>query len=186
MNGTHGHKLSPKEKLLHELRRLAVYFVYLAVFFSVFRLYTRLILSEYHINYFAYGLTILKSLVLAKIILTGEALHLGERLRQRPLIIVTVYCSLIFSAFAIVFEVLEHLILGGFRGESPQEVLARIAEKSWPHLVAMALLVFVAFLPFFAFRETARVLGEGKLRDLFLKPQNKRKDVALASNSGFE
>jgi hypothetical protein len=173
MNGTHEHKLSPKEKLLHELRRLAVYFVYLAVFFTVFRLYTRLVLSEYHIDYFAYGLTILKSLVLAKIILTGEALRLGERLRQRPLIVATVYYAAVFSVFAMVFEVLEHLILGGIRGESPQEVFARIAEKSWPHLAAMALLVFIVFLPFIAFRETARALGEGKLRDLFLQPRGK-------------
>jgi hypothetical protein len=29
--------------------------------------------------------------------------------------------------------------------------------------------VFVAFLLFFAFRETERVLGEGKLKHLFIK-----------------
>jgi hypothetical protein len=176
MDSSSSHQGRLKEKTLHELRRLTVSFLYLAIFFSVFRLYTRLVLSEYQINYFAYGLTLLKSLALAKIILTGESLRLGEKfLRERPLIVVTVYYALVFSAFALVFEILEHLILGGIKGKYPGEVLGEIAEKGWPHLAAMTMLVFVAFLPFFAFRETARALGEGKLRDLFLKPRAAQK-----------
>jgi hypothetical protein len=158
-----------KEKTLHELRRLTATFMYLAVFFSVFRLYTRLVLSEYPINYFAYGLTLLKSLALAKIIVTGESLRLGEGRRRRPLIVTTIYFALVFSLFALVFELLEHLILGWIRGKGPTAVFAEIADKGWPHLAAMTLVVFVAFLPFFAFREAARALGEGTLRDLFFK-----------------
>jgi hypothetical protein len=33
----------------------------------------------------------------------------------------------------------------------------------------MTLVVFVAFPPFFAFRETERALGNGTLNDLFIK-----------------
>jgi hypothetical protein len=38
----------------------------------------------------------------------------------------------------------------------------------------MTLLIFVAFLPFFAFRELEGVLGEGKLRALFFEPRPER------------
>jgi hypothetical protein len=171
MNGSDEKKVGTKQKLAHELRQLLVIFLYLAGFFTVFRLYTRLVLAEYQINYFHYGLTLLKSLALAKIILTGEALRLGERSRSRPLIFLTFYFAVVFSIFALAFEIVEHLILGWFRGKSPAEVLIEISEKGWPHLAAMTMVVFFAFLPFFAFRETAHALGEGKLRDLFLKPR---------------
>jgi hypothetical protein len=169
MNGSGETSMGAKQKLVHELRKLAANFRYLATFFTVFRLYTRLVLEEYQINYFHYGLTLLKSLALAKIILTGEALRLGETSRPRPLIVLTVYYAVVFSAFALAFEILEHLILGWFRGKGPASVLAEILDKGRPHLLAMTLVVFVAFLPFFAFRETARALGEGKLHDLFFR-----------------
>jgi hypothetical protein len=157
-----------KQKVIHEIRRLAMIFAYLAIFFLVFRFYTRLVLSEYQINYFEYGLTILKALALAKIILTAEALRLGERFRERPLIIPTLYATLVFSAFALAFEILEHIIVGLFRGKSPSVVFTELLDKGWPHLAGMTLVVFVAFLPFFAFRETERALGEGTLKDLFI------------------
>jgi hypothetical protein len=42
-------------------------------------------------------------------------------------------------------------------------------DKGWPHLVATTMVVFVAFLPFFAFRETGRAIGERRLYDLFFR-----------------
>src|SRR5262245_40208549 len=107
MTHTEADKVGVKQKLVHELRQLVVIFLYLAGFFMVFRLYTRLVLEEYQVNYFAYGLTLLKSLALAKVILTGEALRLGERARARPLIVLTLYYAVVFSAFALAFDVLE-------------------------------------------------------------------------------
>jgi hypothetical protein len=169
MDGSDGKAHGVKHKLAHELRRLAITFLYLAGFFLVFRLYTKLVLKEYQVNFFAYGLTLLKSLALAKIILTGEALRLGETSRPRPLIVLTLYYSLVFSAFALAFEIVEHLILGWLRGERPTAVVAELLEHGWPHLAAMTMVVFVAFLPFFAFRETGRALGKGKLQELFFK-----------------
>jgi len=75
MNTANVENVGLKQKLVHEVRRLALIFAYLALFFLVFRFYTRLVLSEYQINYFEYGLTLLKALALAKIVLTAEALR---------------------------------------------------------------------------------------------------------------
>jgi hypothetical protein len=161
--------LDLRQKIAHEVRQLLVIFVYLAIFFLVFRLYTRLVLAEYGIGYFEYGLTLLKALALAKVILTAEALHFGERFRERPLIVPTVYNTVVFAAFALAFEILEHIILGKIHGKGVSDVIAEIVDKGWPHLAGMTLVVFVAFLPFFAFRETDRALGETKLRDMFIK-----------------
>jgi hypothetical protein len=42
-------------KGIHEIRRLAMIFAYLPLFFLVFRFFTRRVLSEYQINHFEYG-----------------------------------------------------------------------------------------------------------------------------------
>jgi hypothetical protein len=156
-----------KQKVAHEARELLAIFIYLAMFFLVFKLYTRLVLAEYGVDYFVYGLTLLKALALAKVILTAEALHLGERFRERPLIVPTVYSTVVFAAFALVFEILEHIVLGAIHGKGVSEVVTEILDKGWPHLAGMTLVVFVAFIPFFAFREIGRVLGDAKLQELF-------------------
>jgi hypothetical protein len=159
-----------KQKVVHELRQLIGIFLYLFVFFTVFRIYTRLITDQYQVSYLAFSLILLKSLALAKVILTGEALGLGRRiLREKPLMVTTLYFATVFAAFALLMEILEHLILGWFHHKGASDVFAEIMEKGWPHFVGMTLVVFVAFIPFFAFRETSRVLGEGKLEQLFFK-----------------
>jgi hypothetical protein len=168
MNSASPESVGVKQKLVHELKRLLLISVYLAVFFSVFKLYKRLLLDEYQLGIVTYGYVILQSLALAKIILTAEVLHLGERFHERPLIVPTLYHAVVFSAFTWAFDVVEHFIVGTVRGKGPSEVLAEILDKGWAHMLAMTLVVFVAFLPFFAFRELDRGLGEGKLRDLFL------------------
>ena len=169
MNGSTVDKMGTGHKLAREIRKLVAYFLYLSSFFLLLRFYTNLMLAAHQVNYMGYGLCVLKSLALAKIILTGESLRLDKSLGKTPLIVQTFYKAALFSAFALVFEVLEHLILGGIRGKAPAEVFAELLDKGWPHLLAMTMIVFVAFLPFFAFREAARALGNGKLQHLFFK-----------------
>src|SRR5262245_53956381 len=168
MNSAPTQHVGVKEKLVHELKRLLLIAVYLAVFFSVVKLYKMLLLEEYHVVLVTYGYIILQSLALAKIILTGDALRLGGWFRDKPLIVPTLSHTVVFSAFTWAFDVLEHFVVGTVRGKTPGEVLAHILEKGWPHMLATVMVVFVAFLPFFAFRELERALGEGKLRQLFL------------------
>jgi hypothetical protein len=169
MGSAHTAHAGAKEKLTHELRQLTIIFVYLATFFLVLRFYTKLTLAEYQVNYFAYGLSLLKALALAKIILTGEALRLGERFHLKPLALVTFYKTILFSLFAFAFEVLEHFILGWIREKTTAEVYAELLDHGWQHIVALTVVVFVAFLPFFAFRELGRVLGEGRLQEIFFQ-----------------
>jgi hypothetical protein len=167
-------KASKKEKILHELRSLVAIFLYLALFFIVLRTYTHLILLQRQISFVAYGLTMIKALALAKIIITGETLRLGERFHDKPLIVSTLYATLMFSAFALAFEVVEHIVLGLIHGKSVREVFAEILEKGWARPAGMTLVVFVSFLPFFAFRALERAIGEGKLMQLFFKSRGGR------------
>jgi hypothetical protein len=169
MDTTHSEKAGKNEKIVHELRELGAIFLYLALYFMVLRTYTHLILLERQISYVAYGLTLLKALVLAKVILLGETFGMGQRFHNRPLIIPTLYNTVVFSILALAFEIVEHLILGQFHGKSVSEVLTEIMEKGWPHMAGMTLVIFVSFLPFFAFRALERAIGEGRLKEVFVR-----------------
>jgi hypothetical protein len=165
----HTDKTGRKQTLVHELRELFVIFVYLGAFFMLLRTYTHLVFLDRQIAYVAYALTLLKALAMAKVILTGETLRLSRSFDKRPLIWPTLYNTIVFSAFALAFEVVEHLVLGMIHGKSLGEAFAEILDKRWPHIVAATLVTFVAFLPFFAFRAMESVMGEGKLKELFFK-----------------
>jgi hypothetical protein len=169
MNSSTAARPGMTHRLVEEVRKLVAYFLYLASFFVLLRTYTNLVLAEYDVSYLRYGLCLLKSLVLAKIILTGEMLRLDRKLGDVSLAVLTVYRAAVFSVFVLVFEVLEHLILGAVHGKAPAEVLAELLDQGWPRLLALVMVVFVALLPFFAFKETARALGGNQLKEMFFK-----------------
>src|SRR5690242_11434243 len=108
-----------KEKMLHELQKFALYFIFLAFFFSALTAYQRLILGEYSISYLHYGYGLIEALILSKIILIGEGLGLGEKYGSKPLIIPTLYKTIIFSFLVMIFSIAEHFITGFMRGVDP-------------------------------------------------------------------
>jgi len=84
------------------------------------------------------------------VIMVGDVLRLGRRLQQKPLIVSTLYPTLVFSAFVLVFYLLEATVRALFRGEGMTGGFAEIAS-----------------IPFLALKELDCLLGEGKVRTLF-------------------
>jgi hypothetical protein len=99
MNDADKKKTGWKAKLAHELVEYWINFLYLVFFFGTFTWYRRLVLAEYHISYLHYGAAVIEALILAKVILIGDALRLERRLEERPLIIPTLYNAVVFSLF---------------------------------------------------------------------------------------
>jgi hypothetical protein len=167
MNGDE-RKSGLKEKLVREVKELLAIFLYLAVFFCAFTTYRRLVMKEIGISYFHYGFALIKALVLAKVILLGQYVRFARVLDDRPLINPTLYKVILFSLFALAFEVVEHVIGGFLHGKDMLGALQEIMSAGWDELFARTLVMLVALVPLFAFTETARVMGEGRLRQLFL------------------
>ena len=168
MNGRDEKTSGLKEKILHEVNELLAIFLYLALFFCAFTTYRRLVMEEMGISYFHYGFALIKALVLAKVILLGQHVRFARVFDDRPLIVPTFYKVILFSLFALAFETLEHVIGGLLHGRDPLGALQEIMSAGWDELLARTLVMLVAFVPLFAFSETARVVGEGRLRELFL------------------
>ncbi len=168
MNGSDGKKAALKEKLIHEMKEMLVIFLYLALFFCAFTTYRLLVMNEMGVSYFHYGFALIKALVLAKVILLGQYVRFTRLFDDRPLIVPTLYKVVVFSFFTLAFEILEHVIGGLLHGKDLLAALQEITSAGRDELLARTLVTLFAFVPFFAFGEIARVLGEGKLSELFL------------------
>src|SRR5215469_1544214 len=97
---------SLKEKAKEEFRVFWAIAIYLALMFSAFFTYRRLTLSESGITYLHYGIGIIEALILAKVILVGQALRLGRRFEDEPLIVSVLVKTLYFAIFVAVFSVI--------------------------------------------------------------------------------
>lgn len=172
MHNTDEKRTGWKPRIIHELREYAVNVVYLALFFGAFTWYRRLILAEYGISYVHYGVALVEALILAKIVMIGDVLGLARKLEEKPLILTTLYDTLVFSLWVVVFSLVEHMVVGLVRGEGLRGGVDELMRQGAYELLARALVMFFAFIPFFAFREMERVQGEGRIWALFFRKRS--------------
>jgi hypothetical protein len=158
-----------KAKVSHELIEYAFNVVYLALVFASFTMYRRLSLAAYDIQYTNYWVAVVEALILGKVIMIGAILRLGRGLEDKPLIYSTLYKTVVFTVFVVVFKAIEHGLKGLWEGQGFTGGLAAISEKSLEIMLADALVVLVAFIPFFAVKELTRVLGTKRIWDLFFR-----------------
>jgi hypothetical protein len=166
------------ERAVDEVRRFVVMFLYLWVLFGLFVLHQRIILRQEGMNFAAQGFALINALVLAKVMLIAEDLRLGHRLRSRPLIYPILGESLIFTVVFICFHVVEDVVIGLFKGETLRASVPVIGGGGMAGLLSVAMIFFVALIPFFAFRNLSRELGPDRLNALLfgtaIKPPDQR------------
>lgn len=160
-----------KERARRELKELLIITFYLWVVFSLFVVYKSVVLGEEHIPFAYHGFAIINALALAKIMLIARHLHLGERFDEAPLIYPTILKSALFSVVLACFKILEDAGVGFYRGKSFHQSITDLGGGSLKALLTLTALLFVVLIPFFAFSELQRVLGEGRLTQLFFHPR---------------
>ena len=171
-----------KEKTVREFRKFVAIFLYLWVVFALLSIHETIILAQNHLNYAAHTLAVINAFVFAKVLLIGDHLHLGTRFKNKPLIYPVLHKCFAFSVLLISAHLAERLVVGMFRGNTAREVFSKIAGGTWTSVLSMGALSFVMLMPFFAFRELGRAIGEKKLRALFLGDKSKN-DAAVLSSS---
>jgi beta-phosphoglucomutase family hydrolase len=161
-------KIGVKQTVAHGLREFFLVFLFLAPLFLAFSTYRMLLLKQFADEPFEYGTGLVNALILAKVIATGEFFQPGTRHENKPLIFSTMWKSFVFALLAAAFYVVELTVRPLFRGGGITAGVSSIREMGAGELLGRSLVIFFAFIPFFALRETSRVLGEGKLKELFL------------------
>jgi len=141
-------------------------FLYLWLLLGLFAVHEAVVLREHSIGYAFHGVALVNALVLAKVMLIAEDLRLGHRLWANPPIVSIVLESLLFAVLFIFVHVLEHVISGLFGGESLSRSIPAIGGGGMKGLACVALILFVALIPFFAFRHLSRLLGDGRIMQI--------------------
>jgi hypothetical protein len=163
-------KPSLKTRLYDELRKFLMIFSYLWLVFFVFLVHEWAVLASNHISFRFYGLAIVNALVLSKIMLIAEALKFADRLNDKPLVYPIAFKSISFSVLLMVSYVVEEIAVGLFHGKSVGESFPDVGGGGLVGLLTVGGIFCIALVPFFGFREIARVIGEVEFRALMLGP----------------
>lgn len=164
---THEGKAGLKERVVEELKAFWVIAIYLWLFLGSFAIYRRLISAETGVPYLNVGFAFIESLIIAKVVLIGRMFTFTRRYEDRPLIVPTLYKTLLFGVLVMVFTVVERMVEGWFHKEGLLGGLRSFADLGLDEVGARVLMLVVAFIPFFAFGEIGRIFGEKRLAALF-------------------
>lgn len=98
--------------------------------------------------------------------LVDQDLHFADWFKDRPLIYPILCKAVAFSILFIVFDVVEEVLVGVFRGKTIGESIPTIGGGPPSGVFFVAIILAIALIPFFAFREVGRVIGERALHAL--------------------
>jgi hypothetical protein len=172
-----------KQKAFLEFKKFIVTFLYLWVIFALLSIHESIIRAQNHLDYPAHTLAVINAFIFAKVLLIGEYLRLGTGFRNRPLIYSVLYKCFSFSLLLVGMHVVEKIIVGVISGKTAGAAFSEIGGRTLINIVSMATLAFVMLIPFFAFRELGRVIGEKELRSLFLGRRGKLDAVAIETTA---
>jgi hypothetical protein len=163
------------QKLKHETAEYLAVFVYMAAILLAFAIYNRAILAEYGVAYLPIAFGLIEAAILAKIVVIGEAFHLGVRFDGRPLVWPVLYRSTLFAALTAVFAVVEDGVKRLLHHQKLIEHQPFDAPWAWDRAVAHAVILFVAFVPLFAIQELGKTLGPGTLAGYFFGDRRRQR-----------
>ena len=155
--------------VVREVKKFGTLFLYLALVFGLFTLHQWVVLASNHISYAFYGASVINALILAKIMLVAKAFHFGERFRDKPLAYPILYKSVAFGLMLVVAYVAEEVIVGLLRGKSLAQSAPELGGGTPAGILATAVIMCVALIPFFAFKEIRRVYGGAEFDSLVFK-----------------
>jgi hypothetical protein len=161
-------RMDLKARVRHEFEEYLLVSAYMILFIGAFTLYRHLILAEYGV-YFAYGSAIIEGLILGKVVLIGQALRIGERETSGPLIWRTLRKALLFGLLVFVFSLLEGAVKRLIHHEELFQAFRGITPQARDEALARSIMMFVAFIPFFAFGELRKHFGADSLVRLFFR-----------------
>jgi hypothetical protein len=161
-----------KQKAIEQMKEFSLIALYLWLVFGLFIVYKSVILADYHIAFAYHGFALINALALGKVMLVAKDLHLGERFDDAPLIYPTLLKSAVFTVVLACFKILEDAAIGLYHGKSFGDSVADLGGGTLHAMLTLTLLLFVILIPFVGVGELQRVLGEGKLKQLFFHPRS--------------
>jgi hypothetical protein len=165
-----------KHRAFLEFKEGLIITFYLWAVFGLLVVHKSMILAEHHIDYVYHGVALINALALAKVMLLARKIDLSSKMKDAPLIYPTLFKSAFFTVVLAGFKILEDEAIGLYRRQSFRQSNSEIGGGTWQGVLILALLVFVMLIPFVGFGELRRVVGEGKLEQLFFQKPSLEND----------
>ena len=169
---------SLKEKASDEFKRFFVIFLYLWVVFGLLSIHKSIVLLQHHLDTEENTFAFINAFVFAKVLLVGEHFNLGTRFNHKPLIYPILHKCFIFTLVLMSFHVIESAAVGLWHGETLANSLPPFLGWSPKGLLAVGVMCFVLLLPFFGFRELARVMGRQRMWALLFERRDDNPTLA--------
>jgi GYF domain 2 len=152
------------QRARNELVEYLAISAYLFVCFGSLLFYKSAILRNEGIEFTAFGLALVKALILGKFILILQAVRVGERGDRPGILLVDILkTSFLFLILLVTLNAIEEVALGLFHGRATREVLGEMAGGTLPEAIAVCVLLLLVLIPYFSFRSLAARLGHGVL-----------------------
>jgi uncharacterized protein (DUF1810 family) len=161
-----------KTGAIDETRELFGIFIYLWVLLSLFSLHKALVLNEESLIYHQ-GFALINALALAKVVLVAEFFHVGDNIKNRPLIYPIMFKSAVFAVILICFHIIEETIIGVVHDKTLSQSIPNIGGGTLQGILMVGIIMFVVLMPFFAFRELGRAIGTEQLRSILFGGESK-------------
>jgi hypothetical protein len=160
-------KATLHQRAMRELKEFAILAVYLYITLGSVVLMKTAVLHTEGIEFAPWGIAMVKAAVLAKFMLLGKAIKLGERTTTSPLIWPTLHKAFAFLVLLIIMTIIEEAVVGMFHHRSVAASLGELVGPRLDETMAGFLIILLVLIPFFAFRVLDEALGEGKLVRMF-------------------
>jgi len=159
-------KATLQERATHEIKELLILTVYLYITLGAVIAVKTAVLHTEGIEFAPWGVAIVKALVLAKFILIGDAMKIGER-HTGPLIWPTLHKAFGFLLLLVILTIIEEAVVGLFHHRSIAASLGDLVGARLYETLAGYLIMLLVLIPYFAFRVLDDALGKGRLVRMF-------------------
>jgi hypothetical protein len=155
--------------IVREGKELLFLTVYFYVAFAVIIFYKAAVLHSYGIRYFVFGFAIAKAVLIAKFLLIGKKVRIGEVRADRPLIKPIAAKLGGFMAILLILSAAEQITATLIHRRPLGSLLQWVRGAQSGEVLAEVLILFLVLIPLVAFTVVGEALGGGTLRDLLFK-----------------
>jgi len=159
-------KAALRQRGMHELKELLFISLYLYITLGAVILMKTAVLHTEGVKFAPWGIAIVKAVVLAKFMLLGEAMKIGEH-TTRPLIWPTLQKAFGLLVLLIIMTIIEEAVVGMFHDKSIAASLGELGGHRLEETIAGSVVMLLVLIPYCAFRVLDVALGEGRLARMF-------------------
>ena len=161
-----------RQRAISELKELSILTGYLFIVIATMNIMKAAVLHSHGVEAAYWGVAIVKAAVLAKFIVLGRALKVGELKKSSPLIWQTLHKAVVFLVLLITLTVIEEVVVGLLHHKTVGDSLHDLFGLRLAESLAGVLVLLLVLIPYFAFDVLAEALGKGTLLTMFLVDRN--------------